>query len=87
MARHLRASVLLQRHAGLSPVQARLGVSDQVRVSAAVRCVSWTNPFYGYRLTKKALGTYLDDGDETKSGQVFYKLGKYDLFLELTARV
>lgn len=31
----------------------------------------------GCRLTKKALGTYLDDGDETKSGQVFYKLGKH----------
>lgn len=27
-------------------------------------------------MTKKALGTYLDDGDETKSGQVFYKLGE-----------
>jgi hypothetical protein len=30
-----------------------------------------------FRLTEKTLGTYLDDGDETKTGQVFYKLGEF----------
>ncbi|GHJ87501.1 hypothetical protein NliqN6_3903 [Naganishia liquefaciens] len=33
---------------------------------------------YRTRLTKKALGTYLEDGDESKAGQVFYKLANLD---------
>ncbi|KAJ9092084.1 hypothetical protein QFC20_007466 [Naganishia adeliensis] len=33
---------------------------------------------YRTRLTQKTLGTYLDDGDETKNGQIFYKLANLD---------
>jgi hypothetical protein len=56
MARHLGSSLLLQRHAGLSAVETRLGVSYEVRVRFAVELRSMDSPVIRVKVDEEGAG-------------------------------